>query len=86
MSTTVDRHEPVELLLDLLDHHRRAGGDDGDARQVRAVLGLRHRQALDVVAAAGKQADDAGQHARLVFDQHGQRVRFDSRLRRGAAG
>ena len=32
----VHRHQPVELRLDLLDHHRRAGGDDGDARQVLA--------------------------------------------------
>ena len=27
----VDRHEPAELGLDLLDHRRRAGGHDGDA-------------------------------------------------------
>ena len=36
----VHRHQPVELILDLLDHHRRAAGDDGDARQVLLVLGL----------------------------------------------
>jgi len=35
------RHQPVELILDLLDHHRRTAGDDGDARKVLLVLGLR---------------------------------------------
>src|SRR6185437_15828046 len=46
------------------------------------VLGLRHRQRLDIVAAAGEQADDARQHTRFVVDQHGQRMRF-LLLRRG---
>ncbi|MBS0524627.1 MAG: hypothetical protein JSS04_13445 [Proteobacteria bacterium] len=66
----VHRHQPVELRLDLLDHHRRAGGDDGDARQVLGRVGLGHRQALDVVAAAGEQPDHPGENARLVVDQH----------------
>ena len=48
----VHRHEPRELALDLLDHGVRAGGHDGDARDVLLVLGLGDRQALDVVAAA----------------------------------
>src|SRR6266536_1144060 len=30
----VDRDHAVELVLDLLDHHRCAGGDDGDAGKV----------------------------------------------------
>src|SRR5882757_7975186 len=47
----VHRNHAVELVLDLLDHHRRAGGDDGDARDVLLVLGLRNRETLDVVAA-----------------------------------
>jgi hypothetical protein len=33
-----------------------------------AVLGLRHCERLDIVAPAGEQADDAGEHARLVVD------------------
>src|SRR5262245_46639583 len=40
------------------------------------VLGLRDRQALDVVAAAGEQTSNACQHARFVVDQNGQRVRL----------
>ncbi len=75
------RHQSVELVLDLLDHHRRAGGDDGNKRQVLGVLGFRHRQRVDIVAAAGEQADDAREHARLVVDQHRQSVR-DVTLRR----
>src|SRR5699024_10633106 len=63
-----------ELVLDLLDHHRRAGGDDGNKREVLGVLGLRHGQRLDVIATAGEQADDAGKNARLVIDQNRQRM------------
>ena len=70
----MDRHQAVELVLDLREHHRRAGGDDGDPRQVLGVLGLRDREAVDVVAAAGEEADDAGEHARLVVDDHRERV------------
>ena len=46
-----------------------------DSRLLGVDLG--YRQALDVVAAAGEQADDAGQDARLVVDQDGDRVLFD---------
>ncbi len=70
----MDRHQPVELRLDLLDHHRRAAGDDGDAREVLLGVGLRHGQALDVVAAAREQADHARQDAGLVVDQDGDGV------------
>jgi len=49
----VHRDQPIELVLDLLDHHRRAAGDDGDAREVLLVLGLRHRKRVDIIAAAG---------------------------------
>ena len=66
----VNRHDALELRLDLLQHLRRAARDDGDARQMRLMLGLRDRQALDIVAAAGEQADDAGKHARLVVDEN----------------
>ena len=66
----VHRHQPVELRLDLLDHHFGARGDDVDAAAAALVLNRGHRQALDVVAAAGEQADDARQHAGLVFDEN----------------
>ena len=53
-------------------------------REMLGVLGLRHRQRLDIVAAAGEQADDARQHARLVVDQHRERMRLRLlRRRRG---
>jgi hypothetical protein len=48
----IDRHHAVELVLDLLDHHGRAGGDDGDAGEMLLALGLGDGEALDVVAAA----------------------------------
>src|SRR4051812_33246053 len=39
-------------------------------------IDLGHGQAFDIVAAPGKQADDTGQHAGLVVDQHGDGVAF----------
>src|SRR4029450_12735231 len=68
----VHRHEPVELILDLLDHHRRAARHDSDAREVLLVLGFGDRERIDVVAAAGEEADHPRQHARLVVDPHRQ--------------
>ena len=41
------------------------------------VIDLGHGQAFDVVAAAGEQADDARQNARLVVDQNGDGVTLD---------
>ena len=72
----VHRHQPVELRLDLIDDHRRAGGDDGDARDVAAGIDLGDGEALDVVAAPGEQADHPGEDARLVVDQDRERVGF----------
>src|SRR5262249_19349668 len=69
-------HKSVELVLDLLDHHRRARRNDRDQRQVLPVLGFRNRQGLDVVSATSEQTDNARQHARLVIDQHRERVGF----------
>src|SRR5690606_6659584 len=54
-----DRHQPTELRLDLLDDHARAGGHDGDAGKPVLWIDLGHRQALDIVATAGEQPDDA---------------------------
>ena len=46
-------------------------------REVRSAgIDLGHRQAFDIVAAAGKQADDTGQHARLIVHQGGESVTF----------
>ena len=72
----VHRDQPVELVPDLLQHRARAGRHDGDARQVLLVLRLRYGEALDVVAAAGEKPDDAREHARLVVDEHGERMRL----------
>src|SRR5215475_13154369 len=48
------------------------------------------RQAVDVVAAAREQADDAREDAGLVVHQHGYRMSFDlthhSRIASGTAG
>src|SRR3954471_2461608 len=72
----IHRDHAVELMLDLLDHHRRARRDDGDAREMLLALGLRDREALDVVAAPREQADDAREHAGLVLHEHRKRVRL----------
>ncbi len=73
----MNRHQALELALDLLQHHRGAAGDDGDARDMGFVLGLRDGQGFDVVAAPGEQADDPGEDARLVVDDNRQGVRLD---------
>ena len=78
----VDGNQPLELMLYLLDNVRCATRDDGDARKVLLMLGLRHGQRVDVVAASGKQSDDARQHTWFVVDEHGQRARDN--LLRGA--
>src|SRR5262249_30314611 len=70
-------HQPLELVADLLDHHRRPRGDDGDAREVLLVLGLGDRERVDVVPASREQPDHPGENARLVVDQHRQRVPLD---------
>jgi hypothetical protein len=72
----VDRDHAVELMLDLLDHHGRPRRDDGDAGKMFLALGLRDRKTFDVVAAAGEQPDHAREHAGLVLDQNGERMRL----------
>ena len=74
----IHRHHAVELVLDLLDHHRRARGDDGDAGEMFLALGFGNGEAFDIVTAAGKQPDHAREHARLVLHQHRERVRTRS--------
>jgi hypothetical protein len=66
--------DAAQLRLDLVDDLRRAGGHDRDARQVALVIGLGHRERLDVVAAAREEADDTRQHAGLVVDDDGEGV------------
>ncbi len=47
-------------------------------RLVRAIrINLGHRQAFDIVAAARKQPNHAGQHARFIVDQDGDGMAFD---------
>ena len=72
----VHGHDPPQLRLDLSDHGGRAARHQRDARPVAGVIHLGHGQAVDVVAAPGKQPDHAGQDARFVLDQHGQGVAF----------
>ncbi len=61
-------HQLVQLLGNLLHHLVRTGGDYGHSRE-RGVLGRRHRQRLDVVAARGEQPRDARKRARLVLHE-----------------
>jgi hypothetical protein len=68
--------QAVEVLGDLLDDLVGAGGHDRHARQ-RGVLGGRHGQALDVVAAGRKQRHDARQGTGLVLEQDGDDVLHD---------
>ena len=74
------RHHAFELVLDLLDDGGRSRGHDGDAADMGLVLGFRDGERLDVVAAPGEQADDPGEHARLVVDDDGQRMGFGRRF------
>jgi hypothetical protein len=70
----VHRHQAFELGVDLVDHRRRAMGDDGDAADVVLVGDVGYGQAVDVVAARGEQPGDLGQNARLIVDRDGQDV------------
>src|ERR1700737_905010 len=67
----VHRNEARQLRLDLLDDHSRSRGHDGDPRQAVAAIDLGDGQALDIVAAPGKQPDHTRQDARLVVDENG---------------
>ena len=70
----VHRHQSIELIADLRQHHRGAGRDDGEAREASCFVRLGDGQALDIVAAPGEERSDARQHARLVVDQDGKCV------------
>src|SRR5690606_14316799 len=72
----MDRHDALELVLDLLTYVRRTARNNGDARKMPLVLGLRHGEAVDVVAAPGKEADDAREYPGLVVYEHGERARL----------
>ncbi len=67
----MDWNHAVKLGFDLFDHRRSSSGYDGDTGQMALVVGFGNCQAVDVIATAGKQADDAGQHASLVINDHG---------------
>src|SRR5262249_12188614 len=68
-----DADQLVELLLDLLERLVVAAGDQGDARH-RRVHRLRHREALDVEAAAAEKPGDPSEDSELVLDQDGDGV------------
>src|ERR1700724_4298535 len=70
-------------MADLLDCLRWPGSDDRDPRKMLGMGDLGDGQALDVIAAPGKQPDDAGENARLVIDQNRKRVDLDIRLAEG---
>ena len=72
----MDRDQLVHLRLDLLDDHRGAGGHDRHPRHGFIDRDRRDGQAFDIVAAAGKQAHHAGQHAGFVVHQDGDRMSF----------
>jgi len=59
---------------DLLQRRGPRGGDDRDAADLLVGGDLAHRQAFDVVAARGEQAGDPGEDARLVVDDHRERM------------
>ena len=64
-------------LRDLVDDRLVAGRDQRQARD-RGIVGRRHAQRLDVVAAGREQAGDAGQGARLVLQRDGDDVAHGS--------
>ena len=68
-----DVDQLVQLLRDLLDHVVGADGDDRHPRQ-RRVLGRRHGQRLDVVAARREQPGNPRQRAGFVLDEDGEDV------------
>lgn len=82
----VDRDEAVELGFDLVDHQFGAGGDDGDAAFAAVVFDRGDGEAVDIVAAAGEQADDAGEDAGFVFDEHGDGSRAEGLFDDGVHG
>jgi len=61
-------YQLVELAGDLLDDLIGPRGDQRQARY-RGVVGRRHRQRFDVVAARGEQPGDAREGAGFVLQQ-----------------
>ena len=74
----VDGNKAVELRLDLFDDHGRAAGDHVDAALVAVGIDGCHGQAIDIIASAGKQADDAREHAGLVLSRARRSSRTES--------
>ena len=63
-----DVDELVELFFDLLQGGFVGGDDHGDAGDP-LVIGDADGEAVDVVAPAGKEPGNAGEHPEIVFDQ-----------------
>ena len=69
----------VELLDNLLQRYRLDIGRHRDAGDIRAFR-RRNGQRVDVERTTGEQAGHAREHARTVFDQHGQGVTLGTGL------
>ena len=65
--TSCNGDDTTQLRLDLLDHLRRTGGDDGDTAQMPGVIDLGHGEAFDVVTTAREQPDHTGQEHPVRF-------------------
>ena len=53
-------YKALELMADLLDHLRRTASFNHYSGQMRFMRHFGNRQALNIVAASGKQPDDTG--------------------------
>ena len=67
-------HEPFELGVNLIDHLRRARCHDRDPADRPVFRDIGDGQTLDIVAACGEHAGDAGEHAGFIVHRDGQRM------------
>ena len=63
------RHKALQLVTNLLKHFSRARCHDRDARRVIEMVDLGHRQAFNIVAASGKEANDTRQDTGFPTEQ-----------------
>ncbi len=70
----VDRHEPFQLCMDLVDHRRRAIGYDRDPADSVVLRNVGHSQAVDVITARSEQPGDLRQYASFIVNGDGQDV------------
>ena len=72
----------AELCFDLFENIGCSAGHDGDAGILFFVVGFGDGEAFDVIAAAGKQADDAREDAGLIVANDRKCVGFDGHVLR----